>query len=84
MAVSRLPYLRAVCLESLRLYPPLPFGLPRVVPKNGAMIDGYVIPTGVSLMTARFDDTNISIDHREYGSIRRLPFLQKFQRPLDF
>lgn len=43
-----LPYLRAVCLEAMRIYPPLPLGLPRVVPEDGDTVDGYFIPAGVS------------------------------------
>lgn len=47
LAVSRLPYLDAALEESLRMYPPIPAILPRVVPKGGAMIDGEFIPEGV-------------------------------------
>jgi cytochrome P450 len=44
---SRLPYLFAVLEESLRLYPPVPVSLPRVVPPEGASISGYWVPGGV-------------------------------------
>lgn len=43
-----LPYLNAVILEGMRVYPPLPFPLPRVVPQGGDIVDGYFIPEGVS------------------------------------
>ena len=46
--VARLPYLNAVIEEALRLFPPTPFGLPRISP--GATIDGIWIPKGVSLL----------------------------------
>ena len=43
-----LPYLDAVILEGLRVYPPLPFALPRVVPEGGDTVDGHHLPAGVS------------------------------------
>lgn len=47
-SVSSLPYLNAVIQEALRMFPPLPLGLPRIVPAGGVMIDGLFIPGGVS------------------------------------
>ncbi|KAI0198467.1 benzoate 4-monooxygenase cytochrome P450 [Astrocystis sublimbata] len=43
----RLPYLKAAILESMRIYPPLPFALPRVVPEGGDTVDGHFLPAGV-------------------------------------
>ncbi|KAI9295405.1 cytochrome P450 [Neoconidiobolus thromboides FSU 785] len=37
-------YLRAVIYESMRMFPVVPGGLPRVFPKGGKMIEGYFIP----------------------------------------
>ncbi|KAJ0122747.1 isotrichodermin c-15 hydroxylase [Diaporthe amygdali] len=48
-AVSKLPYLRAVIDESLRIHPPLPAGINRVVPEGGAVIDGHFVPEGTVL-----------------------------------
>ncbi|KAI3399766.1 hypothetical protein diail_5562 [Diaporthe ilicicola] len=48
-AVSRLPYLRAVIEESLRIHPPLPAGINRVVPEGGAVIDDRFVPEGTVL-----------------------------------
>lgn len=45
--VTRLPYLLACLNEALRLYPPVPFGLPRVVPEGGALICGRHVPQSV-------------------------------------
>lgn len=46
--VKRLPYLAAIVSEGLRMYPPFPEGLPRLTPRQGAMIDGQWVPGGVS------------------------------------
>ncbi|CBF83049.1 protein CYP567E1 [Aspergillus nidulans FGSC A4] len=43
-STSSLKYLHAVCLEALRIFPPLALALPRVVPEGGEMIDGHFVP----------------------------------------
>ncbi|POR32529.1 Uncharacterized protein TPAR_07290 [Tolypocladium paradoxum] len=43
-SVKNLPYLRACLDESLRLLPPVSFGLNRKTPPEGLMIDGHWIP----------------------------------------
>lgn len=48
-ATARLPYLHAVIEETLRLYPPVAFGLPRVSP--GAMVSGHYVPDGTLVST---------------------------------
>ncbi len=48
LSTASLPYLRAVILEGLRIYPPAPFGPPRVVPEGGDTVDGHFLPQGVS------------------------------------
>ncbi|KAF5009700.1 hypothetical protein FDECE_4109 [Fusarium decemcellulare] len=50
-ATADLKYLSAVIEEGLRIFPPAPFGLPRISP--GATIDGHYIPPGVV----------VSVDH---------------------
>jgi cytochrome P450 len=47
VSVSTLPYLLACLDEALRIYPPVPIGLPRVVPKGGASIAGNYVPEKV-------------------------------------
>ncbi len=42
-----LKYMRAVILEGLRIYPPLPFALPRLVPEGGDTVDSHFLPAGV-------------------------------------
>ena len=48
VSVSALPYLLACLDEALRMYPPVPMGLPRVTPKGGATICGHYVPESVS------------------------------------
>ena len=47
-SVSNLKYLSAVIQEALRLFPPVPEGLPRVTPLEGQKICDLWIPGGVS------------------------------------
>ncbi|KAI1822823.1 cytochrome P450 monooxygenase-like protein [Xylaria intraflava] len=43
-STAELPYLHGVIEESLRLFPPVAFGLPRYAP--GGMVDGHYVPEG--------------------------------------
>ncbi|KAL9024944.1 MAG: hypothetical protein Q9196_006143, partial [Gyalolechia fulgens] len=47
-SVSRLEYLTACIREALRKFPPIPEGLPRIVPPEGGWISGQWISGGVS------------------------------------
>lgn len=47
-AVRELPFLNAVINEGLRLCPPVPWILPRLVPEGGSMICGTWLPGGVN------------------------------------
>lgn len=47
---SSMEYLNSVILEGLRIYPPLPFALPRVVPNGGDTVDGRWVPANVKII----------------------------------
>jgi cytochrome P450 len=49
-ALFELPYLNAVLMESMRIYPPIPSMLPRIVPEGGAIINDRFVPEKVSFV----------------------------------
>ncbi|KAL8746778.1 MAG: hypothetical protein Q9190_001257 [Brigantiaea leucoxantha] len=50
-STNTLTYTDAVCKEAMRMYAPLPLGLPRVVPEGGDTIDGHFLPGGTVVST---------------------------------
>ncbi|KAK3938182.1 cytochrome P450 [Diplogelasinospora grovesii] len=46
---TKLPYLQAALKEALRIFAPVPMGLPRVVPKGGVKFDDVFFPEGTVL-----------------------------------
>ncbi|TVY88811.1 Cytochrome P450 monooxygenase [Lachnellula willkommii] len=49
-----LVYLNAFLQESLRMYPPIPAGFPRVVPTGGAQICGRFVPEGTRVSVHQY------------------------------
>lgn len=52
-ATANLPYLKATIDESLRIFPVASYITPRMIPKGGHVIDGEMIPEGVSACPCR-------------------------------
>jgi cytochrome P450 len=90
--VNHLEYMLAVLNEGLRLYPPVPSGLPRITPPGGEFIEGYWIPEKVCiripelgaypflLIWLRKGPTNCSlIDDRVCSSMGCIPIRAEFQ-----
>ncbi|EAT85064.2 hypothetical protein SNOG_07598 [Parastagonospora nodorum SN15] len=50
--LADLPYMNACIEEGLRIFPPVPIGLLRTVPKGGSLIDGHAVPGGTSVCVA--------------------------------
>jgi cytochrome P450 len=53
-STAPLPFLNAVIHETLRLRPPAPSNLQRVVPEEGMMIDGYYVPPSTVVSTPTY------------------------------
>jgi cytochrome P450 len=52
--IAKLPYLHACIEEGLRIFPPIPGALPRVVPKGGSIICGHMIPEGIRVSIPQY------------------------------
>ena len=81
-----LKYLNAVALEAMRIYPPLPFALPRVVPLGGDTVEGHFLPEGVSLDDGLAESVSknltVSADGRFYESARSQLGSEELSRPV--
>ncbi|KAL2001924.1 hypothetical protein VTN02DRAFT_982 [Thermoascus thermophilus] len=64
-SVAQLPYLHAVLEESLRIYPPVPSILPRLVPEGGAVIDRRFVPGGTSVSIAPWSTYHAECNFRD-------------------
>lgn len=53
-ALERMPYLNACIEEGLRIYPPVPIGLPRITPDEGLLVCGEHIPGKVFIFRSIF------------------------------
>ena len=60
--VTKLAYLGAVIEEGLRFCSPVPTGMPRVVPGNGAKISGQWVPGGTFVSASGFASNRSSLN----------------------
>jgi cytochrome P450 len=67
--IAALPYLNACLKEALRMYPPVPLGLPRMTPEDGSTVCGQFVPPG----------TTVAIPHYAMYTLEK-----NFKKPLDF
>ncbi|KAJ5745200.1 hypothetical protein N7520_010382 [Penicillium odoratum] len=66
--IASLPYLNAVLTETLRIYPPIPAMLPRLVPAGGAVINDSYVPGGVSVSVSLYSSFHASAHFKQPDS----------------
>lgn len=52
--LEKLPYLKAVITETLRLYGAAPGSLPRTTPEKGIQVNGFFVPARVTMTTQSY------------------------------
>ncbi|KKK19858.1 hypothetical protein P175DRAFT_0252155 [Aspergillus ochraceoroseus IBT 24754] len=52
--LARLEYLNACIEEGLRFYPPVPTGVPRIIPSGGLMVCGELVPAGTAVSVSQW------------------------------
>ncbi|KAF2091421.1 benzoate 4-monooxygenase cytochrome P450 [Saccharata proteae CBS 121410] len=53
-SLRRLPFMNACLEEALRMYPPVPVGLPRRTPRQGFEVCGKLVPGNVTIMISQY------------------------------
>lgn len=80
---SKLPYMEAVLMESLRIYPPIPASLPRMIGSMGDVIDGHFVPANTSVgvhQSATYQSSANFTDPKSFVPERWLPEAPKRYR----
>ncbi|KAH3905743.1 hypothetical protein HBI56_211410 [Parastagonospora nodorum] len=62
----KVPYLRAVIQESLRLFPPFVVQIPRYAPAAGLQVSGFHISVGMNAMFTQYDKSVFDEDAYEF------------------
>ncbi|KAH6633545.1 cytochrome P450 [Boeremia exigua] len=68
--LPQLPYLNACFEEALRVYPPVPIGLPRVTPKEGTEICGKWVPGNTRVTVTQWASNHSPLNFRDPDSFR--------------
>ena len=91
--VNKLEYMIACLQEGLRYYPPVPTGLPRVVPQGGGTISGHYIPGGTSVYVSQhatnhsarnFLDADVYVPERWLGDEKYSSDKREVMNPFSF
>lgn len=68
--VKDLRFLEATLLEALRLFPPSPASQQRMVPRGGAVIDGYALPEGTTVAVSPWSSTRSKLNFHDPDTFR--------------
>ncbi|ORY07929.1 cytochrome P450 [Clohesyomyces aquaticus] len=74
--LGNLPYMNACIEEGLRIFPPVPIGLLRTVPKGGSMIDGHMVPENTSVCVASWSAAHSAANFTDPDSFIPERFLE--------
>lgn len=65
LQLQELPYMNACIDEALRIFPPVPTGLTRTVPKDGDTVAGEFLPGGVTVSCHSWSATHSPLNFRQ-------------------
>ena len=91
--VNSAPYLLAVLWETLRFFPPVPTGFPRILSEGGEVISGHYVPEGASVCmsshasshsTRNFTDPESFVPERWMGDERYANDHREGAQPFSF
>ncbi|CAK7207444.1 hypothetical protein SEUCBS139899_010254 [Sporothrix eucalyptigena] len=77
---AALPYLTACLEETMRIYPPIPNGMPRVTPPEGCFIDGRWVPGNTVVSLHMWAVTHNPVNFKEPNVFRPERWLEKTDR----
>jgi len=80
ITVGKLPYLLATLEESMRIYPPVALGSPRIVGNEGAVIGGHHVPPKVrnyNLQKKILAEIDADLDSSSQQPVRGSPFFEE-------
>ncbi|KAI9754984.1 MAG: hypothetical protein M4579_004458 [Chaenotheca gracillima] len=75
--ISKMSYVQASVEEGLRMYPPVPTGLPRVVPKGGDYVSGRWVPGNTSVSVTQLAAYRSELNFRDPYSFVPERWLEK-------
>lgn len=79
---TKIPYLRAVIQEALRLFPPFGVSMPRYAPASGLEVSGFQVPPGTKIgmnaMVTQYDKGVFGEDSDEFRPERWLQSEERY------